>query len=179
LTFSRGDAAITRANRNVVIKSSDTGSLTIRVRGVIAAIDGFANDVRWKPAGASDSYLGYFLNDNAPGELYALYMVPGDAAADAIGYSHLTPGVKCKADAFANDQSEISLHLAGPRVIAREKSYYRDVGKSGLEVPTEVASEPGGLSIGIGAQKRSYRRVTWREYLSEDNAMYRRCHPEK
>jgi len=144
---------------------------------VIAALDGFADGVRWKPVSTSDSYFGYFVNDSTPGDLYTAYLVPGESAAEAHGSTDHTSWVQCAADADASDLLEIDLHISGSHAAGTEISYNNIVGEFGPKIPIAVAIEPGGLSVGAARQKRSYRRVAWREYQSEEDAMYRRCHP--
>lgn len=162
---------VSRTDRTVVIYSGDTGSLPVQVQGIIAALDGFGEGVRWKPASALEPYLGYFLNDNTPGELFAIRMHPDTTSPGALGVSQVVYVGKCASEAFASDQHDLEMHLVGSHVNAQEKPYSDEVGHAGPKIPITLAREPSGLSVGIGAHKRSYHRVTWREYEAAYTAL--------
>jgi hypothetical protein len=164
---------LSRSDQVIVIDSHDTGSLPVRVQGAIEAIDGFGDGVRWKPSGAIESYLGYFLNENTPNELLAVQVSPGDTGSDGFGIEQAIHVGKCAADAFASEQFRFRVRLVGSHAVGTGKSYSDDAGDFGPESPIAVASEPGGLNIGVGLKKRFYYRVTSRAYQSAYDRLYK------
>jgi hypothetical protein len=164
---------VSRGDRIVVIYSGFTDSLPIRVQGAIAAIDGFGDATRWKPLLADDSYLGYFLNEHTPSELFAVRVSPGDTESDVRGFQQVVHVGKCADDRFASDQFSFHTHLVGARGVGRIRSYNNIVGEFGPESAITVLREPDGLTVGQGTTTRFYYRVTWRAYESAFYRMYK------
>src|SRR5476649_661385 len=75
---------VVRSNNSVVIESHNSYDLPIAVTGVIAAIDGFADTVRWRQVDALDPFLGNFVEKQNADVLATLALYPGDV--DARGH---------------------------------------------------------------------------------------------
>jgi hypothetical protein len=157
---------VSRGDRIIVIYSGDTDLLPVHVQGAIAALDGFGDAIRWKALDADDSYLGYFLNENTPSELFAARVSPGDSASDVQGFEQVVHVGKCADDGFASDQFSFHVHLVGARGVGKQRSYNNITGEFGPESPITMLRELGGLTVGNGSKTRYYSRVTWSAYNS-------------
>lgn len=58
---------VVRDSRTKSISSDNAALLPPKVTGIINALDGFSDQVRWQPAGALESYLGTFIYYSQPG----------------------------------------------------------------------------------------------------------------
>lgn len=151
---------IARADRTVIIDiySSYLSLPPIRVRGVMAAIDGLADDVKWKPTSAIDSYLGYFMSKDTNGKSFTIGLFQGDTQTNARGLSQVIAASTCPSD------FDMRLRLVGSHAIVRERAYGTRWVDTGPEIPVSVVRDAYGLIVGTGKSKRLYRRVDWREY---------------
>gem|GEM_PF-4495351 len=127
------------------------------------ALGSCSQGVLWKSASPLDSYLGYFLNDNSPDELFALSMGSNYTAPGVVGSLRIVHVGKCSGDAFASDQFYFDAHLIGSRAVAQERTYNVDTGKYGPEIPSAFSTR---------ARWSERRRRTAQAFLSS-------CHMER
>lgn len=165
---------ITRNGRTEVIHSEFTRSLPVPIRGMIAAIDGFADRVSWKPASALDPYLGYFLTDNKPGELTILSLYPTGTGTDVQGGSYTFIPARCEADGLANGGEELRLHLVGRRITGMRRQIPSGRSAAGPRMPIIVRANTGTLTISQASSEKTYWRVPYLEFHSTIWAFYKR-----
>jgi Domain of unknown function (DUF6438) len=168
---------IVRSDRTVVIESHSYFDLPLSVSGVVAAIDGFADRIKWKASSALDPYMGEFINDRSPTNLLTLTMYAGPTDVEAHGSSMTFTADSCAQGGFTRNEDEVTFQLAGstgPTVIA-SKVQFQIPSSSSAATPLAVKFGAGTITLRDGSMSTVYRRVSGRQYDTAFNAFTERA----
>lgn len=168
---------IVRPDRTVVIQSLSTYNMPVTLQGVVAAMDGFGDSVRWKPASALDSFEGYFLDESKPGVLTNLELRQFRSAESQGIYYEIDPD-HCKSVG-----EQLDVRLFGSRAVGSQRSYqttdYRQK-ELGPPISVNVRASDITLSVGNRHYQKIFRRVSFREFwtaIEKIGLRFRACSP--
>ena len=168
---------VARSDRKVVIESHNYFDLPLSVSGVVAAIDGFADRIKWKASSALDPYMGDFINDRSPTNLLTLTMYAGPTDVESRGSSIAFMAENCAQGGFTRNEEEVTFRLAestGPTVIASQVQFQIS-GPSSAATPLAVKVGAGTITLSDGSTSTTYRRVSGRQSDAAFNAFMERA----
>ncbi|MBC5826835.1 MAG: hypothetical protein GIW99_04005 [Candidatus Eremiobacteraeota bacterium] len=150
------------ANQKTVVQSKNSSYLPLEVRGIVAALNGFADNVAWRRASSLDAYMGSFVDDRNAARLVLVDTYPTAMRNVARGsLLVLTPSVCAPGGIKRSIDEAIELRLAGSRVTAFSVN-------PNTKSPLPFAIAGRHVVVRVGADSYLLRRVSFadRETLS-------------
>ncbi len=164
--------AVTRAGRTLVIRSNNVNVVPVGARGIMAAVDGFADGVSWRPVSALDPYVGYFANESSEKRLRTVVIYPQKTGTEAQGSVTSLESTPCAASGTADTEDGILVRLQGARVRAWRTTHQGSSEKNDVTSPIAIKAGPGTITLGNGDSATVFQRVSWRKYELLINAFY-------
>ena len=156
---------VVRKNRTKSITTSNMEFLPPAVVGIINALAGFAENVRWQPAGALESYLGTFIDNAEPEDLRVLEISPdlNESENRADGSMEIQTR-DAKGNVLTKDIPLSVLKTPSGYVVMQD----RPVNKVPCEMPCAVPEKdvhaklgPETITIDVGYRRITFHRVMW------------------
>jgi hypothetical protein len=162
------ELAVTRAGRTLVIRSNNINMVPVGARGIMAAVDGFADGVLWRSSSALDPYFGYFSNESSDNKLTTVVVYPQELRTDAHGFVWILE--HCSAGGTASISDDILVRRERTGVRAWLTTHQGGDRKRAVTSPIAINARGGTITVGNGDRATVFQRVSWREYESKINA---------
>lgn len=158
---------VVRKAATETLSTSDIAHLPPRAVGVIFGLDGFLDAVRWHPASALDSYLGFFVDQGVPERLTTLEISESFDASKEIANGDIWTLIAGQCRTHDSILPDLAIFKSGARYVLRRLRHVAPPCTFPCGVPTstiETALGDSSIAMKYGGSRYNFRHVTGWEY---------------